>query len=101
MKDARIVRLAEIVEEVKQSEEWEEVRMSIYSVGVERGMVLGKAEGKDEAILVFLGKFGSFSEELRNKILGQKEAAVVDDWLKKACAANSIEDFVKSIEADA
>ena len=36
-KDPRILKLAEVVGEVKQSEEWEAVRMSILSIGIERG----------------------------------------------------------------
>ena len=39
--DWRIVRLDEIVSEVKQSEEWEEVRMNIYEMGIERGIEIG------------------------------------------------------------
>ena len=38
VKDQRIARLDEIVSEVKQSEEWEEVRMNIYDMGIVRGM---------------------------------------------------------------
>lgn len=41
VKDQRITRLHEIVSEVKQSEEWEEVRMNIYDMGIERGMERG------------------------------------------------------------
>lgn len=41
VKDPRIARLDEIVSEVKQSEEWEEVRMNIYDIGMERGMERG------------------------------------------------------------
>ena len=37
VKDARMERLDSIVTEVKESEEWEEVYMSIYSVGIDVG----------------------------------------------------------------
>lgn len=40
VRDERIMNLNRIVEEVKKSEEWEDVRMSIYSVGVEEGVEL-------------------------------------------------------------
>ena len=43
VKDPRITRLDEIVTEVKQSEEWEAVEMSIYSEGIERGKAEGRA----------------------------------------------------------
>ena len=41
VKDERILELDEIVQEVKESEEWEAVRMSILSIGMEKGMEKG------------------------------------------------------------
>lgn len=41
IRDERIVELDEIVTEVKSSEEWEDVRMTIYDMGIERGMERG------------------------------------------------------------
>ena len=41
VKDERIIELDEIVQEVKESEEWEAVRMSILSIGMEKGMERG------------------------------------------------------------
>lgn len=37
VRDSRIVELSEVVEEVKQSEEWETVRMNILEYGIEKG----------------------------------------------------------------
>ena len=41
VKDERLTQLDDIVTEVKQSEEWEAVRMSILSIGLERGEQIG------------------------------------------------------------
>lgn len=49
-KDERITRLDEIVSEVKQSEEWEEVRMNIYEMGIERGIERGIEKGRLETL---------------------------------------------------
>ena len=46
MKDERIVDLDRIVEEVKQSEEWEAVKMNILEIGFEQGKELGIREGR-------------------------------------------------------
>lgn len=48
VKDTRIVELDEVVEEVKQSEEWEAVRMNILEVGIAKGREWGKIEAKIE-----------------------------------------------------
>ena len=45
VRDERIVRLDEIVREVKESEEWEDVKMSILSVGIEMGRREGEKRG--------------------------------------------------------
>ena len=50
VKDERITRLDEIVSEVKQSEEWEEVRMNIYEMGIERGIEKGIEKGRLETL---------------------------------------------------
>ena len=52
VKDARIVELDKIVQEVKESEEWEELQMSILSIGVEKGRLEGRQEGIQEGIQV-------------------------------------------------
>ena len=42
-KDKRILDLDNIVKEVKQSEEWEAVRMNILEIGLEQGIEQGRA----------------------------------------------------------
>lgn len=46
VKDGRILHLDRIVNEVRQSEEWEAVEMNIFEMGVERGKELGIEQGK-------------------------------------------------------
>ena len=50
IKDKRIIMLDEIVNEVKQSEEWEAVKMNILEIGIEKGrqdgLKIGRAEGE-------------------------------------------------------
>ena len=48
VKDKRILDLDRIVGEVKQSEEWEVVKMSILDIGYEQGKELGIREGRKE-----------------------------------------------------
>ncbi len=48
--DKRILDLDRIVEDVRQSEEWEDVSMNIYEMGIERGKTEGIEEGMDKGI---------------------------------------------------
>ncbi|MDE6739263.1 MAG: Rpn family recombination-promoting nuclease/putative transposase [Lachnospiraceae bacterium] len=50
VQDKRIVDLDRIVEEVKQSEEWEAVKMNILEIGIERGKELGLEQGRQQGI---------------------------------------------------
>lgn len=117
VRDARIDRLDEIVTEVKESEEWEEVHMSIYSQaieqglrdglekgleqglkdglekGLEQGLEQGLIRGKQEDILDLLLDCGSVNEELQQKIMQETDTEILKKWLKSASRANSIEEF--------
>ncbi|WP_182430496.1 hypothetical protein [Clostridium sp. OM02-18AC] len=44
--DNRLTQIDQVVKEVKQSEEWEAVQMSILSIGMERGQKIGEALGE-------------------------------------------------------
>ena len=58
IKDKRIITLDEIVNEVKQSEEWEAVKMNILEIGIEKGrqdglqdgLKTGRAEGEAKLV---------------------------------------------------
>ena len=47
VKDERLIELDRIVREVKESEEWEAVKMNILEVGIERGKEIGLEQGKE------------------------------------------------------
>ncbi len=50
VKDKRIRELDRIVREVKQSEEWEAVKMNILEIGIEKGLKEGKAEVESKIV---------------------------------------------------
>lgn len=50
VKDKRIEKLDTIVSEVKQSEEWEAVKMSILKIGLDKGREEGREEGRELGI---------------------------------------------------
>ena len=89
VKDHRIMRLDEIVSEVKQSEEWEEARVSIYKIGLENGREEGRAEGREEGslqILFQLVKKGRLSQSEAAEEAGLTE----EEFMKKMEEAESI-----------
>lgn len=94
VKDERIERLDEIVAEVKESEEWEEVHMSIYSQGIEQGLV----RGRQEDILDLLLDYGPVTDELQQKITNENDTEILRKWHKLASRANSIEEFEAQLD---
>ena len=59
VKDERIVRLDEIIQEVKQSEEWEAVRMSLIEIYEARGLARGEEKKLIQIICKQLAKGGT------------------------------------------
>ena len=71
-----------IVNEVKESEEWEAVKMDILDVGIQRGMELGRKQGiialietchefehtKEETVSSIMKKFELSEETARNYV---------------------------------
>lgn len=51
VRDNRILNLNRIVEEVKQSEEWEAVKMNILEIGFEQGIKQGEKQGSRETLV--------------------------------------------------
>ncbi|MCD8221544.1 MAG: hypothetical protein LUD07_05020 [Clostridiales bacterium] len=124
-RDERILDVDRVVQEVKQSEEWEAVRMSILSRGFElgkaegrkvgeaegraKGRVEGKAEGKIEGrlegqiaahgdmILELLEEYGSIPDTVRNRIRNEKDLEILKVWSKTAAKSVSVDDFIKRI----
>ena len=50
VKDERILDLDSIVKEVKQSEEWEAVKMNLLEIGIEKGIEQGIKQGIERGI---------------------------------------------------
>ncbi len=53
----------------------------------------GRAEGRAEDILLFLEEKGTVSDELRRRILAERDETILIKWLKTAAAVKNLEDF--------
>ena len=95
VRDERIMNLNRIVEEVKASEEWEDVRMSIYSVGVEDGIEQGEYQAMLEMILRLLKEKGRVSATLEKKIRDEADKEHLYCLVKLAAKAGSVKEFEK------
>lgn len=75
VKDERILHLDRIVNEVRQSEEWEAVEMNIFEMGIEQGIERGKAlgleEGKKESFRILVR---SVESSMKNFHISLQEA---------------------------
>ncbi len=71
VKDGRILHLDRIVNEVRQSEEWEAVEMNIFEMGIERGKALGLEEGKKESFRILVR---SVESSMKNFHINLQEA---------------------------
>jgi hypothetical protein len=97
VKDPRITKLDSIVTEVKESEEWESVRMSIYSRGIEVGEERGEIKRQTANIVELLRLRGTVPEELEQRILAENNLDILKEWFRLAAKADSVEEFCKKM----
>ena len=88
VRDGRMKELDRIVSEVKTSEEWEEVHMSILSVGMERGEEIGRQRGEK------IGK--EIGKELGKEI--GKEQNLIELVCRKLAKNKSPEEIAEVLE---
>lgn len=58
----------------------------------------GITQGKAEGILELLSDLGQVSEDLKAKIMGQKNIDILNQWLKYAARSETIHDFEQKIQ---
>ena len=94
--DGFVEKLQKTIQQIKSSREMEE-RFMIFEEMLREERAEGKAEGKAEAILELLSDLGKPSEELRRRILNEKNADTLNKWIKLAAKAESLDEFLKHI----
>ena len=52
----------------------------------------------DSSVLVLLSDLGEVPEELRKKVLGEKDLDILKSYLKKGSVSKTIEEFQKLID---
>ena len=65
----------------------------IRDEGRSEGIAIGRTEGGSNAILTILEQKGTVPDDLRERILSQKDEAVLKQWLLAAASAGNIENF--------
>lgn len=58
----------------------------------------GKIEGKIDAIVDVIEEYGEFPENLKAKMYLETQLEKINDWIKLAVKASSIEDFIEKAQ---
>ena len=90
VKDERILELDTIVNEVKESEEWEAVRMNILEIGIAHGKEQGLAQGIEQ------GKKEGFVQGLLSLV--KKNRLTIEEAAEEAKL--SVEEFKRLLERE-
>ena len=85
-------KLQETIRRVKVSRELEE-RYMIFQEMLREGYAEGKAEG----VLNLLEDLGEISDDLRKRIISEKDLDVLKRWLKQAAKSESLEEFIEKM----
>lgn len=92
--DEFVGQLQESVKHVKESREMGE-RFMLFEELLKDERAEGRAEGRADSILTLLEDIGEIPEELREKIMNEKNTEILDKWVKLAAKAESIDQFLK------
>ncbi len=87
-------QLQNSVQNIKEDRRMEEDYMLLTDM-LKKERKEGKAEGKAEDILILLEDIGQISETLREKVMNESDAPILQKWLKFAAKSETIEDFEK------
>ena len=68
----------------------EEEELKKYGQSVYRS---GEIKGKAESVILALEMKGPVPEQLKNRIFSEKDGSLLEDWLKAAIKADTIEAF--------
>ena len=59
----------------------------------------GEARGKAETLLMILESKGKVPEDLRNRILAERDSEKLDEWVKLALSCSDIQEYLKALDA--
>ena len=90
--DAFIRRLQESIREVKASREMGARYMTFQEL-LKDEREAGKAEGKAEDLLIFLQELGNVPDDLKERIMAEKNLERLRKWVKLAILSESIDEF--------
>ena len=96
VKDSRIEELSEVVQEVKQSEEWETVRMTILEMGIEKGIERGKRRLLIEMVCKKMRK-GKSAERIADEL--EEEFSIIKEICEAAAPYAPDYDYDKICDA--
>lgn len=80
-----------------RSEGLERGRSEGLELGRSEGLALGRAEGRAEAICILLESMGEIPDEVRTKIFAEQNSDTLEEWLRKAKKADSVQEFCEMI----
>lgn len=75
-------------------------RAKARAKGEAEGQARGKARGKADSILLLLSDLGAVSEALRERIMDETDMECLDQWIRGAARASSVEEFTEKYLPD-
>ena len=75
-------------------------RAKARAKGEAEGQARGKARGKADSILLLLSDLGAVPEALRERIMDETDMECLDQWIRGAARASSVEEFTEKYLPD-
>lgn len=66
--------------------------------GIAQGLTQGMSQGKAEAVVEILNIKGMISDDLKQRIVTEKDVDVLTKWIRIAMVSNTAEEFQKQMQ---
>ncbi len=93
LRSQRAEVIAVSIFEYNEEEELKKLRQAEFRIGKEEGREEGMAAGMAASVLLALEMKGTVPENLKERILAETDAARLEDWLRTAIKAETVEQF--------
>ncbi|MFD1405067.1 hypothetical protein [Robinsoniella peoriensis] len=111
MKDEESQKIQAVIyalaEKFLKNEEMDEIKgvinmtrlgQMLVNDGIAQGLTQGMSQGKAEAVLEILNIKGMISDDLKQRIVTEKDVDVLTKWIRIAMVSNTAEEFQKQMQ---
>ena len=86
------------IDAIKRNRDWE-AKFVLLEEMMEDERAQGEAKGKAEYILAIIKTHGDIPDDIRERILNEKDLKLLDQWFSLALSVKNVDEFLSKMDA--